>query len=104
MQRSRTKLVLQDGKYWLATQLDQKPNLDHVETVSGTRDQFYMDWELADTRKARPQQRRLFFALLTDIYTWSGMATDFLKDLFTWSIGSIRQVNRSACQTSQNRL
>ncbi|MGA3439971.1 putative HNHc nuclease, partial [Lactiplantibacillus plantarum] len=34
------------------------------------------------TRKARPQQRRLFFALLSDIYTWSGMPTDFLKHLF----------------------
>ncbi|WP_117288103.1 putative HNHc nuclease, partial [Lactiplantibacillus plantarum] len=40
------------------------------------------DGEIADTRKARPQQRRLFFALLSDIYTWSGMPTDFLKNLF----------------------
>ncbi|WP_270809350.1 putative HNHc nuclease, partial [Levilactobacillus brevis] len=47
-----------------------------------SRDQLYLDWELADTRKARPQQRRLFFALLSDIYTWSGMPTDFLKELF----------------------
>ncbi|MBT1137681.1 putative HNHc nuclease [Lactiplantibacillus argentoratensis] len=82
MQRSRTQLVEDNHRYYLVTMLDEKPNLDHIETVSGSRDQFYMDWELADRRKARPQQRRLFFALLTDIYTWSGMATDFLKDLF----------------------
>ncbi|PCM02812.1 hypothetical protein B5J96_0960, partial [Lactiplantibacillus plantarum] len=45
-------------------------------------DEYYTYSELADTRKARPQQRRLFFALLSDIYTWSGMPTDFLKNLF----------------------
>ncbi|MFO1547748.1 hypothetical protein AAAB50_16695, partial [Lactiplantibacillus plantarum] len=73
MQQSRTQLIEQDGQYYLVTLLDKKPNLDHIETVSGSHDQFYMDWEIADTRKARPQQRRLFFALLSDIYTWSGM-------------------------------
>ncbi|WP_047999391.1 putative HNHc nuclease [Lactiplantibacillus herbarum] len=82
MQRSRTQLIEDDGQYYLVTMLDEKPNLDHIETVSGTTGQFYMDWELADIRKARPQQRRLFFALLSDIYTWSGMPTDFLKNLF----------------------
>ncbi|WP_076669778.1 putative HNHc nuclease [Lactiplantibacillus plantarum] len=82
MQQSRTQLIEQDGQYYLVTLLDKKPNLDHIETVSGSHDQFYMDWEIADTRKARPQQRRLFFALLSDIYTWSGMPTDFLKNLF----------------------
>ncbi|MCP9614757.1 putative HNHc nuclease [Levilactobacillus brevis] len=82
MQRSRSKYFERNGKSYLLVELDQKPNLDHIETVSGSRDQLYLDWELADTRKARPQQRRLFFALLSDIYTWSGMPTDFLKELF----------------------
>ncbi|BDZ30599.1 putative HNHc nuclease [Lactiplantibacillus sp. WILCCON 0030] len=82
MQRSRTQLVESEGKIYLVTELDQKPNLDHVETVSGTRDQFYMDWEIADTRKARPQQRRLFFALLNDIMDWSVTPQDYLKSLF----------------------
>lgn len=37
-----------------------------------SRDQLYLDWELADTRKVKPQQRRLFFALLNYIadYMW----------------------------------
>lgn len=82
MQRSRSKYFERNGKSYLLVELDQQPNLDHIETVSGSRDQLYLDWELADTRKARPQQRRLFFALLSDIYTWSGMPTDFLKELF----------------------
>ncbi|CAM3209729.1 putative HNHc nuclease [Lactiplantibacillus plajomi] len=82
MQRSRTELVVHNGKYWLATELDKKPNLEHIETVSGSTDQFYMDWELADTRKARPQQRRLFFALLNDIADWSVVPHDYLKSMF----------------------
>ena len=75
-------MIESEGKLYLVTELDERPNLDHVETVSGTRDQFYMDWEIADTRKARPQQRRLFFALLNDIADWSVTPQDYLKSLF----------------------
>lgn len=77
-----TKLIEKDGEWYQVQKLTHKPNLDHVETVSGSTDEYYTYSELADARKARPQQRRLFFALLSDIYTWSGMPTDFLKNLF----------------------
>ncbi|WP_270758874.1 putative HNHc nuclease [Lactiplantibacillus plantarum] len=77
-----TKLIEKDGEWYQVQKLTHKPNLDHVETVSGSADEYYTYSELADTRKARPQQRRLFFALLSDIYTWSGMPTDFLKNSF----------------------
>ncbi|GBF03757.1 hypothetical protein LPPLD21_03328 [Lactiplantibacillus paraplantarum] len=77
-----TKLIEKDGEWYQVQKLTHKPNLDHVETVSGSADEYYTYSELADTRKARPQQRRLFFALLSDIYTWSGMPTEFLKNLF----------------------
>lgn len=77
-----TKLIEKDGEWYQVQKLTHKPNRDHVETVSGSADEYYTYSELADTRKARPQQRRLFFALLSDIYTWSGMPTEFLKNLF----------------------
>lgn len=77
-----TKLIEKDGEWYQVQKLTHRPNLDHVETVSGSADEYYTYSELADTRKARPQQRRLFFALLSDIYTWSGMPTGFLKNLF----------------------
>ncbi|MFH5828355.1 putative HNHc nuclease [Lactiplantibacillus plantarum] len=77
-----TKLIEKDGEWYQVQKLTHKPNLDHVETVSGSADEYYTYSELADTRKARPQQRRLFFALLSGVYTWSGMPTDFLKNLF----------------------
>lgn len=82
MQRSRSKYFERNGKSYLLVELDQKPNLDHIETVSGSRDQLYLDWELADTRKARPQQRRLFFALLNDIADYFVVPQDFLKAMF----------------------
>ncbi|WP_436673785.1 putative HNHc nuclease [Lactiplantibacillus plantarum] len=77
-----TKLIEKDGEWYQVQKLPHKPNLDHIETVSGSADEYYTYSEIADKRKARPQQRRLFFALLSDIYTWSGMPTDFLKNLF----------------------
>lgn len=82
MQRSQTRCFKRNGKYYLLTELNQKPNFDHIETVSGSPEQFYMDWELADTRKARVQQRRLFFALLNDISSYFIVPQDFLKELF----------------------
>ena len=46
------------------------------------KEQFYVDWELADTRRVRKKQRRLFFALLNDIVDHFVVPQDFLKDMF----------------------
>nr|WP_249205922.1 putative HNHc nuclease [Lactiplantibacillus plantarum] len=78
-----TKLIEKDGEWYQVQKLTHKPNLDHIETVSGSTDEYYTYSELADTRKVRPQQRRLFFALLNDIVKWYGAPIkDFLKELF----------------------
>lgn len=66
----------------LIIHLDEPLNQDHLETVAGSTDQFYVDFEVADTRKARVQQRRLFFALLHDIEVWSFTPKDYLKEIF----------------------
>lgn len=80
--RSRAKLFHHNNKPYLVIDLDVLPNMDHIETVSGSREQFYIDWELADKRKASSKQRRLFFALLNDIVNWFVVPKDFLKDMF----------------------
>ncbi|MFW2844359.1 putative HNHc nuclease [Lactiplantibacillus plantarum] len=77
-----TKLIEKDGEWYQVQKLTHKPNLDHVETVSGSTDEYYTYSELADTRKARPQQRRLFFALLNDIAAYFIVPQDFLKTMF----------------------
>ncbi|VDG31493.1 hypothetical protein [Lactobacillus plantarum subsp. plantarum] [Lactiplantibacillus mudanjiangensis] len=82
MQLLRTRLIEKDGKWYQVQELNEKPNLDHIETVSGSIDEYYTYSELADTRKARPQQRRLFFALLNDIVNEFIVPQDFLKAMF----------------------
>ncbi|MCG7196542.1 putative HNHc nuclease [Pediococcus pentosaceus] len=78
MQRARA--VMRNDN--LIIHLDEPLNQDHLETVAGSTDQFYIDFEVADTRKARVQQRRLFFALLHDIEVWSFTPKDYLKEIF----------------------
>lgn len=83
MKRSRAELFENDnGSYDVVIHLDQKPNLDHLVTVSGSQTQFFVDFEIADTRKARAAQRRLFFALINDIANFSDASPEWLKELF----------------------
>lgn len=74
-------IVKRQGQH-LIIHLDHEPNLDHLETVNGQTDQAWADLEFADPRQARPQQRRLFFALLNDIATYYVVPPDFLKMMF----------------------
>ncbi|MEF7475240.1 putative HNHc nuclease [Pediococcus pentosaceus] len=66
----------------LIIHLDRPLNQDHLETVSGGQGEFYVDFEVADPRKASVQQRRLFFALLHDIETCFVVPSEFLKSMF----------------------
>ncbi|MBF7127603.1 putative HNHc nuclease [Pediococcus pentosaceus] len=78
MQRARAEQRGRD----LVIHLDRPLNQDHLETVSGGQGEFYVDFEVADPRRARVQQRRLFFALLHDIETYFVVPSEFLKSMF----------------------
>lgn len=78
MQRARAE---QRGKD-LVIHLNRPLNQDHIQTVSGAQGEFYIDFEVADPRKVRVQQRRLFFALLHDIETYFVVPAEFLKSMF----------------------
>ncbi|MGR3916693.1 putative HNHc nuclease [Pediococcus acidilactici] len=78
MQRARAEQRGRD----LIIHLDRPLNQDHLETVSGGQGEFYVDFEVADPRKVRAQQRRLFFALLHDIETYFVVPSEFLKSMF----------------------
>lgn len=82
MERSRAYRFFHDKEEWIAIKPTEPLNLDHIETVSGSKDEFYIDWELADKRKMRVRQRRLFFALINDIVQWSVMPQEYVKDMF----------------------
>ncbi|WEA57288.1 putative HNHc nuclease [Pediococcus pentosaceus] len=78
MQKARAEQRGRD----LIIHLDRPLNQDHLETVSGGQGEFYVDFEVADPRRARVQQRRLFFALLHDIETYFVVPSEFLKSMF----------------------
>jgi hypothetical protein len=78
MQRARAEQRGRD----LVIHLDRPLNQYHLETVSGGQGEFYVDFEVADPRRARVQQRRLFFALLHDIETYFVVPSEFLKSMF----------------------
>lgn len=68
----------------LLVKLDQSINLEHLKTMyNGDLSKIYARIEIVDPRKARPAQRKLFFALCNDIQSWAGAPMkDFLKDFF----------------------
>lgn len=62
---------------------DTKPNIDRLKTMyDGKLNRVLMRYEFVDPRKARPKQRRLFFALISDIWNWSGQPPEDLKTYF----------------------
>lgn len=68
----------------LTVVLQGKLNIEHLKTMyDGDLSKVYAKIEIVDPRKARPAQRKLFFALCNDIQSWAGAPMkDFLKDYF----------------------
>lgn len=64
--------------------IEESLNIEHIKTMYGENfKHIFARIEIVDPRKARPAQRKLFFALLNDIQTWSGAPMkEFLKDFF----------------------
>lgn len=56
--------------------------LEHLTNVTNQTDNFPVEINFIDPRQARPQQRALFFALLHDIWEYTGQPEDYLKDYF----------------------
>lgn len=62
---------------------DIQNNMEYVASLNdGQIDNVPVRYEYEDPRKATPQQRALFFALLGDIYKWSGQPVEDAKQYF----------------------
>lgn len=65
---------------------DQAPTsdfFDHLETINGPDyDGALVELNFTDPRQARPKQRALFFALIHDIWEWTGQPEEWLKTYF----------------------
>lgn len=67
----------------LVIQLEQSVNLERLKTMyDGNLSKILVRIEFIDPRKARPKQRALFFALIGDIWNWSGQPVEELKEYF----------------------
>lgn len=67
----------------LLVQLEQSVNLERLKTMyDGNLSKILVRIEFIDPRKARPKQRALFFALIGDIWNWSGQPVEELKEYF----------------------
>lgn len=66
----------------LVIHLSEPLNMDHIETVAGNTDRFWVDYDVADTRRLTDKQRRLFFALMGDIGRWSGEEPEWLRKYY----------------------
>lgn len=66
----------------LVIHLSEPLNMDHIETVTGNTDRFWVDYDVADTRRLTDKQRRLFFALMGDIGRWSGEEPEWLRKYY----------------------
>lgn len=76
------KAYWREGLGWII-QPDTPMNLEHVATLNnGNLEGVPIEFEMPDPRRARPKQRRLFFALLGDIHRWSGEPAEWLKEYF----------------------
>lgn len=76
------KAYWREGLGWII-QPDVPMNLERVATINdGNLDGVPIEFDLPDPRRARPRQRRLFFALLGDIHRWSGEPVEWLKEYF----------------------
>ncbi|MFT8584971.1 MULTISPECIES: putative HNHc nuclease [Liquorilactobacillus] len=67
----------------LVIQLEQSVSLERLRTMyNGNLSRILVKIEFVDPRKARPKQRALFFALIGDIWNWSGQPVEELKEYF----------------------
>lgn len=62
---------------------DELPNLERLKGLyDGNLSKVVADIEFIDPRRFSIKQRKLFFAILEDIFRWSGNSTEVLKDYF----------------------
>lgn len=62
---------------------DEMPSLDRLKVLyGGNLSKVVADIEFIDPRRFSIKQRKLFFAILEDIFRWSGNSTEVLKDYF----------------------
>nr|PMC27382.1 hypothetical protein CJ225_06005 [Gardnerella vaginalis] len=80
--------MMETGSAWIQKgygiiKYDVEPNWEHIATINdGNLQGVPVEVNYVDPRRARPRQRRLYYALLGDIINWSGEDKDYLDEYF----------------------
>ncbi|MDT2771587.1 putative HNHc nuclease [Enterococcus pseudoavium] len=79
-----TKIVKISGNK-LVLELKEELNIDRLKTIfNGFDGERQAELFIKDPRGFTPQQRRFVFALMQDIYIYTGEPLESLKDVFYW--------------------
>ena len=79
-----TKIVKISGNK-LVLELKEELNIDRLKTIfNGFEGERQAELFIKDPRGFTPQQRRFVFALMQDIYIYTGEPLESLKDVFYW--------------------
>lgn len=89
----------------LVLELKEELNIDRLKTIfSGFDGERQAELFIKDPRGFTPQQRRFVFALMQDIYIYTGEPLESLKDVFYWQFRYFTGKNISLSNESENTV
>lgn len=99
-----TKIVkISDNK--LVLELKEELNIERLKTIfNGYDGERQAEIFIKDPRGFTPQQRRFVFALMQDIYIYTGEPLESLKDVFYWQFRYFTGKNISLSNESENTV
>lgn len=99
-----TKIVKISGNK-LVLELKEELNIDRLKTIfSGFDGERQAELFIKDPRGFTPQQRRFVFALMQDIYIYTGEPLESLKDVFYWQFRYFTGKDISLSNESENTV
>lgn len=99
-----TKIVKISGNK-IVLELKEELNIDRLKTIfSGFDGERQAEIFIKDPRGFTPQQRRFVFALMQDIYIYTGEPLESLKDVFYWQFRYFTGKNISLSNESENTV
>lgn len=86
-------------------ELKEELNIERLKTIfSGFDGERQAELFIKDPRGFTPQQRRFVFALMQDIYIYTGEPLESLKDVFYWQFRYFTGKNISLSNESENTV
>ncbi|MEG2602746.1 MAG: putative HNHc nuclease [Carnobacterium sp.] len=99
-----TKIVKISGNK-IVLELKEELNIERLKTIfNGFNGERQAELFIKDPRGFTPQQRRFVFALMQDIYIYTGEPLESLKDVFYWQFRYFTGKNISLSNESENTV